>query len=56
MFDVVTAPLNARIGEFTEIAKTAASIDTLGTFLQDLRARYPDTGGAVSAVQEAPRS
>ena len=56
MFDVVTAPLNARIGEFTEIAKTAASIDTLGTFLRDLRARYPDTSGAVSAVQEAPRT
>lgn len=55
MFDVVTAPLNARTGEFTEIAKAASSIDTLGTFLKDLRARYPDTGGAMSATPQAPR-
>jgi tetratricopeptide (TPR) repeat protein len=56
MFDVVTAPLNARTGEFTEIAKTVASVDTLGTFLKDLRARYPETGGALSSAPQAPRS
>jgi hypothetical protein len=56
MFDVVTAPLNARTGEFTEIAKTAASINTLGTFLRDLRARYPEKSDALSAAPQAPRS
>ena len=56
MFDVVTAPLNARTGEFNEIAKAASSIDTLGTFLKDLRARYPETGGSLSSAPQAPRS
>ncbi len=56
MFDVVTAPLNARTGEFTEIAKTASTMDTLGTFVKDLRTRYPDAGGATSAApQTTPR-
>jgi tetratricopeptide (TPR) repeat protein len=48
MFEVVTAPLNARAPEFAEIARAASSVDTLGAFLRDLRARYPDNG-AVSA-------
>jgi hypothetical protein len=55
MFDVVTAPLNARRDEFREVAKTVSAADTLGAFLRDLHARYPDKSAAVSG-DTAPRS
>jgi tetratricopeptide (TPR) repeat protein len=41
-FDVVTAPIGTNGVEFQGIAKKIASIDTLDTFLRDLRARYPE--------------
>ena len=53
MFDVVSAPLNARSEEFAEIAKAACSVDTLGAFLRDLRGRYPEPAGAVSSAPQA---
>jgi tetratricopeptide (TPR) repeat protein len=53
-FDVVTAPLAATGGEFKEIARSLASVDTLEGFLRDLRARYPATGALPAAVQRAP--
>lgn len=55
MFEVVTAPLNARTPEFAEIARAASSVDTLVGFLRDLRARYPDPANAVSSAQPPGR-
>jgi hypothetical protein len=49
MFEVVTAPLHGRGEDFAEIARAASSVDTLGAFLRDLRARFPDPAGAVSS-------
>ncbi|MGB2598709.1 MAG: tetratricopeptide repeat protein, partial [Pseudolabrys sp.] len=48
-FDVVTAPIGTNGVEFQDVAKKIASVDTLDTFLRDLRARYPDSS-AVSPV------
>jgi len=42
-FDVVTAPIGTNGVEFQDVAKKIASVDTLDTFLRDLRARYPET-------------
>ena len=49
-FDVVTAPIGTNGVEFQDVAKKIASVDTLDTFLRDLRARYPETS-AVSPAE-----
>lgn len=41
-FDVVSAPIGIAGAEFQSIARRVASVDTLSTFLRDMRARYPD--------------
>lgn len=45
-FAVVTAPIGPASGEFQDVAKRLAGINTLDAFLRDMRARYPDTGPA----------
>jgi tetratricopeptide (TPR) repeat protein/outer membrane biosynthesis protein TonB len=42
-FDVVSAPVGAGGQEFQDIARRVASVDTLDTFLRDMRARYPES-------------
>jgi hypothetical protein len=41
-FAVVSAPLGTSGAEFRNIARAAASVDTLEGFLHDLQSRYPD--------------
>jgi hypothetical protein len=41
-FAVVSAPLGTNGTEFRDIARAAASIDTLDGFLRDMQTRYPD--------------
>jgi hypothetical protein len=41
-FEVVSAPLGTSGTEFRDIARAAASIDTLEGFLRDMQSRYPD--------------
>jgi predicted negative regulator of RcsB-dependent stress response len=58
-FEVVSAPLGTSGGEFRDIARAAASIDTLEGFLRDMQARYPDAGAvspAASPPAKAPAS
>ena len=58
-FEVVSAPLGTSGGEFRDIARAAASIDTLEGFLRDMQARYPDAGvvsPAASPPAKAPAS
>jgi tetratricopeptide (TPR) repeat protein len=43
-FDVVSMPIGADSPEFQDIAKKASNVDTLDTFLRDMRARYPEAG------------
>jgi len=47
-FTVVSAPLGTSGAEFRDIARAAASIDTLEGFLRDMQARYPDAGATSS--------
>jgi tetratricopeptide (TPR) repeat protein len=53
-FDIVTSQLGSNGGEFREIAKTIATVDTLEAFLRDMRARYPETGTLSSVTSPAP--
>ena len=56
-FDVVAAPLATSGADFADIARAAASVDTLDGFLRDLQARYPETGAMTPAeppAQTAP--
>jgi tetratricopeptide (TPR) repeat protein len=45
-FEVVSQPLGTSGDAFATIAHAAASVDTLDTFLRDMKARYPDGGTA----------
>ena len=43
-------------GEFRDVAKTIAAVDTLDAFLRDMRARYPDSSAlsaAAAGVEDA---
>ncbi|MGJ4994856.1 tetratricopeptide repeat protein [Bradyrhizobium sp. HKCCYLS3077] len=44
-FDVASKPASGSSAEFAQIAKMAASVDTLDGFLRDMRARFPDATG-----------
>jgi hypothetical protein len=50
LFEVLMAPLGARGDEFAEVARSASSIETMGTFLRELRERYPDPADKVSSA------
>jgi hypothetical protein len=50
-FEIVSAPLVTSGAEFREIARAAASTDTLNGFLRDMQARYPE---ASPMTQPAP--
>ena len=50
-FEIVSAPLGTSGAEFREIARAAASTDTLNGFLRDMQARYPE---ASPMTQSAP--
>jgi hypothetical protein len=53
-FDVVTAATGATSSEFAEVARTVSGIDTLDSFLQEMRNRYPEAGAASPARLSAP--
>jgi tetratricopeptide (TPR) repeat protein len=44
VFEVVSSPLATSGADFADIARAAAAVDTLESFLRDLQARYPETG------------
>jgi hypothetical protein len=52
-FEVVSAPLGTSGREFRDIARAAASIDTLEGFLRDMQARYPDSSALPPAKPAA---
>jgi tetratricopeptide (TPR) repeat protein len=53
-FETASKPGGANRGEFEEIAKMAASVDTLDGFLREMRARFPDA--AARAVALSPET
>jgi tetratricopeptide (TPR) repeat protein len=54
-FDVVTQPIQSQGGEFRDVARDIASIDTMRQFLQEYRAQYLDpTARTVEPEPSAP--
>jgi hypothetical protein len=51
-FEIATAPFGANASEFREVSKMVAASDTLGTFLREMRAGYPELG-AMSGIEPA---
>jgi hypothetical protein len=41
-FEIASKPVDSTGSDFAQIAKMAASVDTLDGFLRDMRTRYPD--------------
>jgi hypothetical protein len=45
LMETASRPASNNSADFAQIAKMAASVDTLDGFLRDMRARFPDYGG-----------
>ncbi|MGJ4944994.1 tetratricopeptide repeat protein [Bradyrhizobium sp. HKCCYLS1011] len=54
-FDVASKPASGSSAEFAQIAKMAASVDTLDGFLRDMRARFPDATGKSPDAKDLAR-
>lgn len=54
-FDVASKPASGSAAEFTQIAKMAASVDTMDGFLRDMKARFPDATGRAPDKEAAAR-
>jgi tetratricopeptide (TPR) repeat protein len=52
-FDVVSAPVGTASADFQEIAKKIAGVDSLDTFLRDMRTRYPDSAPVLPSANKA---
>src|SRR5262249_35859645 len=48
-FDVASKPASGSSAEFAQIAKMAASVDTLDGFLREMKARFPDAAAKPQA-------
>jgi hypothetical protein len=52
-FDVAAKPASGSSAEFAQIAKMAASVDTLDGFLREMKSRFPDTATKPQADGES---
>ncbi|MGY4503486.1 tetratricopeptide (TPR) repeat protein [Bradyrhizobium sp. GM24.11] len=52
-FDIASKPSGASSAEFAEIAKLAASVDTLDGFLREMKQRFPDATARAPAAPQA---
>jgi tetratricopeptide (TPR) repeat protein len=52
-FDIASKPSGASSAEFAEIAKLAASVDTLEGFLREMKQRFPDATARAPASPQA---
>ena len=53
-FDVASKPTASNSAEFTEIARMAASVDTLDGFLREMKSRFPDATAWTPPGQRDP--
>ncbi|WP_298255256.1 tetratricopeptide repeat protein [Bradyrhizobium sp.] len=53
-FEVASKPVDSTGADFTQIAKMAASVDTLEGFLRDMKTRYPDATAHASPPKTDP--
>ena len=49
-FETASKPAAANSAEFAQIAKMAASVDTLDGFLREMKARFPDATARAAAA------
>jgi tetratricopeptide (TPR) repeat protein len=54
-FDVASKPASTNSAEFAQIAKMAASVDTLDGFLREMKARFPDMTAKAPLPPETQR-
>ncbi|WFU84048.1 tetratricopeptide repeat protein [Bradyrhizobium sp. CIAT3101] len=52
-FDIASKPAAASSAEFADIAKLAASVDTLDGFLREMKQRFPDATARAPAAPQA---
>ncbi|MBK3665862.1 tetratricopeptide repeat protein [Bradyrhizobium diazoefficiens] len=52
-FDIASKPAGASSAEFADIAKLAASVDTLDGFLREMKQRFPDATARAPAAPQA---
>lgn len=52
-FDIASKPAGASSAEFADIAKLAASVDTLDGFLREMKQRFPDATARAPASPQA---
>jgi hypothetical protein len=55
-FEIASSPASGNSGEFAQIAKMAASVDTLEGFLREMRARYPDATARAPLSPESAKA
>jgi tetratricopeptide (TPR) repeat protein len=55
-FETASKPANANSAEFAEIAKMAASVDTLDGFLREMKTRFPDNTAHASLPPETQKA
>jgi tetratricopeptide (TPR) repeat protein len=55
-FETASKPAAANSAEFTEIAKMAASVDTLDGFLREMKARFPDATARAPLPPGTPKA
>ena len=53
-FQIVSAPLGSSGDQFASVARAAASVDTLETFLREMKTRYPDSAAASPPSEPPP--
>jgi hypothetical protein len=53
-FEVVSAPTGADGKEFKDVARTVGGMNTLNSFLRDMRTRYPDAVGEAAEGSDKP--
>ena len=55
-FETASKPAAANSAEFAQIAKMAASVDTLDGFLREMKARFPDATARAPLPPETPKA
>ncbi len=55
-FEIASTPASVSSGEFAQIAKMAASVDTLEGFLREMKARFPDATARAPLAPEATKA
>ena len=53
-FNTASKPASTNSAEFAQIAKMAASVDTLDGFLREMKARFPDAAARPIASDPEP--